>query len=58
MAVVSADVPVNSVAEALLEDGYVIVERLATDLTARALAATLRREDTDGARQPGRDDDH
>ncbi|MGZ4674498.1 MAG: phytanoyl-CoA dioxygenase family protein [Ilumatobacteraceae bacterium] len=38
MAVVGVDVPVNSVAEALLEDGYVIVERLAPDLTDRALA--------------------
>ena len=38
MAVVSVDVPVNSVAEALLADGYVIIERLAPDLTDRALA--------------------
>jgi hypothetical protein len=35
---VSVDVPANAVAEALLEDGYVIVERLAPDLTDRALA--------------------
>jgi ectoine hydroxylase-related dioxygenase (phytanoyl-CoA dioxygenase family) len=38
MSVVSVDVPANAVAEALLEDGYVIVERLAPDLTDRALA--------------------
>ena len=29
MSVVSVDVPANAVADALLEDGYVIVERLA-----------------------------
>jgi len=38
VSVVSVDVPVNAVAEALLEDGYVIVERLAPDLTDQALA--------------------
>ena len=38
MSVVSVDVPANAVADALLEDGYVIVERLAPDLTDRALA--------------------
>ena len=38
MSVVSVDVQVGAVAEALLEDGYVIVERLAPDLTGRALA--------------------
>ncbi len=38
MSVVSVDLPANAVAEALLEDGYVIVERLAHDLTDRALA--------------------
>lgn len=38
MSVVSVDAPANAVAEALLEDGYVIVERLAPDLTDRALA--------------------
>jgi ectoine hydroxylase-related dioxygenase (phytanoyl-CoA dioxygenase family) len=37
MSVVSVDVPAEAVAEALLEDGYVIVERLAPDLTGRAL---------------------
>jgi ectoine hydroxylase-related dioxygenase (phytanoyl-CoA dioxygenase family) len=35
---VSVDLPANAVADALLEDGYVIVERLAPDLTDRALA--------------------
>ena len=34
----SVDVPANAVADALLEDGYVIVERLAPDLTNRVLA--------------------
>jgi ectoine hydroxylase-related dioxygenase (phytanoyl-CoA dioxygenase family) len=38
MSVVSVDGPVNAIAESLLEDGYVIVERLARDLTDRALA--------------------
>jgi ectoine hydroxylase-related dioxygenase (phytanoyl-CoA dioxygenase family) len=38
MSVVSVDAPANAIAEALLEDGYVIVERLAPDLTDRALA--------------------
>jgi ectoine hydroxylase-related dioxygenase (phytanoyl-CoA dioxygenase family) len=38
MSVVSVDVPASAVADALLEDGYVIVERLAPDLTDRALA--------------------
>jgi ectoine hydroxylase-related dioxygenase (phytanoyl-CoA dioxygenase family) len=38
MSVVSVDAPASAVAEALLEDGYVIVERLAPDLTDRALA--------------------
>jgi ectoine hydroxylase-related dioxygenase (phytanoyl-CoA dioxygenase family) len=38
MSVVSVDAPVTAVAEALLEDGYVIVERLASHLTDRALA--------------------
>ena len=37
MSVVRVDVPANAVADALLEDGYVIVERLAPDLTDRAL---------------------
>ncbi len=38
MSVVSVDAPATAVAEALLDDGYVIVERLAPDLTDRALA--------------------
>ncbi len=38
MSVVSVDVAASAVAEALLEDGYVIIERLAPDLTDRALA--------------------
>lgn len=38
MAVVTVDVPVREIADSLLEDGYVIVERLAPDLTDRALA--------------------
>jgi ectoine hydroxylase-related dioxygenase (phytanoyl-CoA dioxygenase family) len=38
MSVVSVHAPANAIAEALLEDGYVIVERLAPDLTDRALA--------------------
>ena len=31
MSVVSVDAPANAIADALLEDGYVIVERLAPD---------------------------
>jgi ectoine hydroxylase-related dioxygenase (phytanoyl-CoA dioxygenase family) len=38
VSVVSVDLPANEVAEALLDDGYVIVEGLAPDLTDRALA--------------------
>jgi ectoine hydroxylase-related dioxygenase (phytanoyl-CoA dioxygenase family) len=38
MSVVGVDAPANAIADALLEDGYVIVERLAPDLTDRALA--------------------
>ena len=38
MSVVSVNVPVGAIADSLLEDGYVIVERLARDLTDRALA--------------------
>jgi hypothetical protein len=38
MSVVTVDVPTSAVAERLLEDGYVIIERLAPDLTDRALA--------------------
>jgi ectoine hydroxylase-related dioxygenase (phytanoyl-CoA dioxygenase family) len=38
MSVVSVDAPASSFADSLLEDGYVIVERLAPDLTDRALA--------------------
>lgn len=34
----SVDVPVDAVAETLLEQGYVIIERLAPELTSRALA--------------------
>jgi ectoine hydroxylase-related dioxygenase (phytanoyl-CoA dioxygenase family) len=38
MSVVGVDAPANAIAEALLDDGYVIVERLEPDLTDRALA--------------------
>jgi ectoine hydroxylase-related dioxygenase (phytanoyl-CoA dioxygenase family) len=38
MSIVSVDAPVNAVAESLLDEGYVIVERLAPELTNRALA--------------------
>jgi ectoine hydroxylase-related dioxygenase (phytanoyl-CoA dioxygenase family) len=38
MSVVSVDAPANVIAEALLADGYVIVERLAPELTDRAMA--------------------
>lgn len=38
MAVMNVDVSVDAMAEALLADGYLIVEGLAPDLTARALA--------------------
>src|ERR1700740_3575933 len=38
MAVVSPDVSVDSIAAALLDDGYVIIERLAPAVTDRALA--------------------
>lgn len=37
MSVVSMDAPANAMADALLDDGYVIIERLAPALTARAL---------------------
>jgi ectoine hydroxylase-related dioxygenase (phytanoyl-CoA dioxygenase family) len=38
MSVVSVDVPVDAIARTLVDEGYVIIERLAPDLTARALA--------------------
>ena len=38
MSVVSVHVPASDIAESLLEAGYVIVERLAPELTDRALA--------------------
>lgn len=41
MSVVSVDAPATAVADALLEDGYVIVERVAPELTDRALAELI-----------------
>ena len=38
MAVMNVEVSIDSMAEALLDDGYLIVEGLAPDLTARARA--------------------
>lgn len=47
MAVVSADVSIDSIAEALLDSGYVVIQRLAPDLTDQALGEL--RDDIDAS---------